>query len=349
MNVCIMDVFNLLNEEGNYVFPIKDYKRIGRKVEDNFNMFEKVERSLTPFKLVVNKERLNLSIQNKFQGHVKLNPISAKKVDLPKKIQSNIFRNKTIVKDGELNIEELEMIINTKTYLQLKRLGINMVEMKNDTQYEGYHITLNFKGLKLIDNKYKKYTLDSIMESSKEMFILEAKQKVVNTLLKLLPEKDAIPGYNDEQIELLKEYGLDKNLNYKGIDNEVKAIKETYSSKVIEFKVKGCSGLPKLDDVLQRSIDGKKLNLGQQTMFDYYTEIKTNVGSMNNPSIEEMRLFYNMELKSIKKQLFKIKLNNTITKALMVQSPMQEIALDSSGKYQYKDLVIKEKVKEFEI
>lgn len=343
---CMIDVFTILNEGENYVFPIKNYNRIGKRIEDNFNLFSKNEVSLTPFTLITNKERLNFSIQNRLHGLVKLNPKTAAKVGLPKEIKSNIYRRKTLVKDGELNVESLELLVDTKTYFQLKALGLNIQDLENDTQYPGYHIILDLTKIQLINDNYKNYTMDSIMDNVKETFILEAKQKVVNSLLKSFA-KESIPGFTEEQIEVLEEHGLDKNLKYIGVDNEEKEAEEEYSSKIIEFKIKGCGSLSSLNDVLKRVSENKKLNLGAQTMHDYYVQLKGKLVEMPDASEDDIKAYYDGELKSIKAQLFRLRLKSTIIKATMIQSPIDELAMETNSEYKYKDLTISQTIKTF--
>ena len=115
---CIMDLLGILQNEDAYYVPfsknVDEYKRISRKTEDSFDVFSKTtDEVLVPFNnFVYNKEHLNLSILVTIPGKVKLNPRSAKSVDLPTEIDSRIFRAYTIIKDGTLNMKSIEVLIS---------------------------------------------------------------------------------------------------------------------------------------------------------------------------------------------------------------------------------------------
>src|SRR5699024_10559026 len=92
---CLMDLLELLAKGDNFYLPLdsKDYNRIGLKTTDEFNLFEKTEDVPSAFSnLVFNSKHMNISIRYMIKGKVKLNPIEAKKNDLEKVIDSQIYR-----------------------------------------------------------------------------------------------------------------------------------------------------------------------------------------------------------------------------------------------------------------
>lgn len=347
-NLCIVDLLTILDEGESYIFNIKNYSRIGNKTVDNFNLFLKNDSILSKFNLVVNKDRLNFSVRTIIYGNVKINPITAKRVGLPKIINSKLFKTYTIVKDGKLNVDELELIINNRTYLLFKNSNINMEELDNNTEYFGHHVIISLKGLPLIDDKYNKYNYDDILSLNKELKELEAQQKVVNYFIKKLKEtkeETIIEGFNEEQTLILKEHGLDDNLTYIGIDPEIKEAKETYEGKIIEFKIKNYSSIPSVQNVLKRHDEHKPLNPISNLMLDYFLILKEN--SKNILDYDKLLSFYNIELKDIKSRILKLKIKNIIIKSLLMDSGNEELAIDSDTKIKYNELTIEKTLKTF--
>lgn len=344
----VLEVLNILNDGENYLVKVNNYNRISNKSVDEFDMFERNAISVpTPFELMGNENRLNISLQNKIYGIVKINPIQARKVGLSNTINSSmIYRNKTVIRDGKLNVEELELIVDTQTYLLLKKNNINFKQLENDTTYPGFKIILNLVGLPII-NATNNISLDEILENVNSINVLKAKQKVLNSLIKELPkEEEAIPGFTEEQTQLLKEYGLNEKLQYIGIENKTNETEEVYDGEIIEFKVKG-SSMNSFKKVLERIKENKKLNKLDQIQYDFYNDIKDKVKMMGLTDVEDLKMFYKSELKKIKGQLFSIKMRNTIIKIEFINSEISEVAFDSDNTFSYNGLVIVRKEEKF--
>jgi len=127
---CVMDVLTFLQTGDSFYIPfsknIDGYKRIGRKASEEINYFTKSEKEVrVPFNdFVHNKEHMNLSIRICMDGHVTLNPKRAKATGLPATIDSCIYRNHTIIKDGNLNIKKIEVLLTEKDYALCSANGI---------------------------------------------------------------------------------------------------------------------------------------------------------------------------------------------------------------------------------
>lgn len=337
----LLDVLKVLNEGENYLIKIDNYNNIGCEIRDNFNLFQRNEIPVpTPFELVGNDNRINLSVNNKVYGQVKINPIQAKKVGLPSIINGPmIYNRKTIIKDGELNIKTMDLIVDIKTYMTLKNNNIKFEEFANTTSYPGNIIKLDLTTLS-IKNVKTNFTMDEIIKNVENINSLKAKQKVLNTLLANLP-KDNIQqfaGFTPEQTELLKEHGLDSNLTYIGVDNEI-IEKEQYISEVLEFKLKG-SSMSAFSEVLNRVNNNKPLNKLDTIQYEYYNELNYLMEQIQIINDEDKKQYLQDQLKNIKGQLFNLRLRNVMIKLELFNSPIREMALENDSAYVYNGLKI---------
>jgi len=319
-----MDIVNLLkilNKGDNEIYDIENYNHIGAKVNDEFNMFVKnKEKSITKFSLITNKERLNLSVQIKTFGDVKMNPIQAKRNNLPKVIHNVVkYNNKTIIKDNQLNINKIELLIDNKTYVLLHEY-VNKINVINNK----HHVKIDLKKLPIYT--FNKNDMINIKENTLNQFHLEIKQKVLRDILKTLPKPSIY--HKEEQQNLLSDYGLTNNLEYKGIDNE-KETKTKYKADTINFKLKGCSTLPNMKKINEKNEKNKKLTENEKYMQNYSIEILNCFD--NNDSDEIKYLILNDKLSEIKSQLYKTKLKNELFRFAITYNN-SELAIDDDDK-----------------
>lgn len=336
----VIDILNILSGGENYLIKVNNYNRITNDVVDEFNLFERKEIPVpTPFKMSASESRVNISIQNKIYGEVKLNPRQAARVGLPSVIQTGpIYKSKTIIRDGKLNCSNLDLIVDLQTCLKLTKYNVPFTRIEYKTTQPGICINIDLNGLDIIDHKSGEVSLDNILDNIESMNILKAKQKVINALIKdISVVEDTIPGFSKEQTELLLDHGLDCNLQYIGVANKIKETVETYTGDVVNFKVKG-STMSSFSKVLERVKDGKKLNELDTVQFNYYNELQQKLNIFKNN--DDILFTLNSELSFIKGQLSRLKMKNVLTKMLIINSPVSEMAFDTTQPIQYKGLTI---------
>jgi hypothetical protein len=290
----VMDLLKLLANGENYYVPLSssEYNRIGLKVTDSFNLFkanpdQKVMSPINEF--IFNAKHLNISMRYMVNGTVALNPIEAKKLEMPKEVDSRIYRTQTIIKDGQLNVTELKTVVDKDTYSRLMRMHaegiINLKELVKElnTNFKGeaeegqmaienLDVTFDLTAIPVINRMYAKLsTPENILETVKEIYILKARQKVFKYFADKIKAKsyankktEAFTSYNADQIRLLESHGLNSKLDYQGVGLEKAEKNENdfYESRLLEFTLKGWSSLPKVDEV----IDGKKKNAPAEAM-----------------------------------------------------------------------------------
>lgn len=344
-HVCVMDILNILCSDDNYYIPTKNYKRIGEKTVDEFNLFEKTGDGITAFnELTYNKKMMNVSVLFKVDGHVNLNPVQAKKLSMPNKIDSRIYRNHTIIKDGNLNIPVIEAKITLDTVTDI----VNLEEMWNvniiDNIYGNENhanVTLLLNNLPVINKTYIKESnsLENILNVVKTTKLREIEQKVVKYYINQLKEDNkellkegVLKDYTVEQIDFLKEHGLDGKLNYGGVSRTVDSgEKDFYEAKVLEYQIKGWATIPSVNDAIKKGDTSKKdpkkkVNAVISYMYAY-----------NNALPKDDINYLNTKLESIKKELYMLRSRLFINKLakVLTGSWYTGLEVDKKGNYLY--------------
>jgi hypothetical protein len=368
--LCVMDVLKVLVKGDTYYTPAKNYNKITAAKEDTFNLFKANPGDvLTPLnELIFNEDKLNLSLRSKIAGTVKINPKEAQKVGLEKEVKSQIYRNQSLIKDGNLNMEEITIVMDETTYTELISMELKetngevpdttiMIKCQEEYTYnnkEYRKVTLNFAEIPVINRTYIKAKTSDVLGNVLETLTLEACQKVINSLIKELKanngdllKEGSFGILTEEQIEVLKNHGLDKSLNYNGVNNEkVETEKiDFYEARSLAFQLKGTASLPSIKDVDKKITAGKNLNLGDQLVnkyFQYYSSIKTGDDLADKKTLESL-------LKEVKGKLMdkRIELNCLKMAKVLTGDWFDSVEQNDKGDYLYqegdKTLVIKAK------
>lgn len=302
---CVMDLFRILQDSENcYYVPfsknVEQYKRIGIKTESEMeNLFSySSEEVLIPFSdFVFNESELNLSIRMRINGTTKINPITAKRVGLEKEQESHIFRNHTLIKNGQLNIKQIEVYVKQITMsfdigVLLKNICCNENYIPNNNPENSYKsYILDLAKLPIINDLYleKSNDVENIYTKAKQLEFFKARQKVLNYFISKAEESNVaniktnkFKDFNKEQIQVLQEHGLNDNFTYNPVgyvakSDEVKANLDFYIAKSISFDIKGLSSLPSIPDAIKsyyKNTNNKKpLTLANRIIVENYKDI----------------------------------------------------------------------------
>jgi hypothetical protein len=269
------DTYNVIDFLGELTrvpctyIPVENYNRIGKKVVDEFNLFRKnpeIQPSSHMEELVFNEKKLNVSIRYLIHGFVDINPRQASKVGLETSYPTKMYRMQTIIKDGTLNIPQINVKISDS---DLCFLSDEAKKMFNSYNKEKDYYVIDLTKLPITNRKYSDMTIEEVLNSTKALVMWKSKLKAIKTLIE---KDDSIKYYENsntcieftpEQIEVLKEHGLNNKLEYIGVAN--KTVKnedgDFYEARQIEFAIKGCSSIPKITDSIKKKENGKKLNI----------------------------------------------------------------------------------------
>lgn len=293
--LCVMDVLGTLSGSDNcFYIPfgenVAKYNRTTRKTVDEFNLFTRTDKEVrAPFSdFVYNKKFMNLSIRFTVPGTVALNPVAAKRVGLPVKVDSSIWRNHSIITDGVLNTKNIEVLLDDATFHGVMDKDFCVV-IGTDGDY--FRCVLELDKLPVINRSYINNSTDikAVFDNTLEIIHLEARQKVlkwhtdkVYDALSIAKKEAAFKEYTMDQIRVLEEHGLDKNMNYKGVANKTATAAESdsYETRTMEFYIKGCSSLPKIDDVIKKIGGTKPLTTVQKIVADELELVRDGVADL---------------------------------------------------------------------
>lgn len=282
---CLMDILEIIcsDNENKYYSDASPYSRVGRKVTDEFNMFHKNpdDNGLRDINdIVFNEKKLNVSIRFRVPGYVSINPKQAKEVSLDKNVPCIIYRTHTIVKDGNLNIDYLNVKINQSTMDKISKLGVDGLFKKVDVDLSDkmYDAVLDLNTIPVTNVLYDNMKTEEIFEMVNRLTVIKGYMKAVKYFLS---EKSPfnkktsykVESYTEEQIKLLEQYGIDKDRVYRGIANKTPKVDECdfYMSRTVEFVLKGFSSLSSVEKVLNNQ--DKKGDIYLKEGIDYVKDM----------------------------------------------------------------------------
>ncbi|QIG69790.1 Von Willebrand factor type A domain-containing protein [Rhizobium phage RHph_I46] len=325
---CLIDLFKLFFEDGRVSYVpfsenVKSYERINRKSEDKYNVFKAdQEEVVTPVRdFVWNKDLLNLSIQFSINGVVELNPKAAKNVGLDPEFKTKIFRNHTIVKDGQLNMDKAEFIVPLEVVNKFKneKIKYKVISQYHDEDYENdlLRVVFELKSIPIINRLYidNSVNLDELCGYTIEIAKHEAELKVLNSIFDKVVDSnarfsktDAFKTYTAEQIAVLEEHGISKQGWYNGVQVERAKAEDSdsYEARTLSFYVKGASSLPTNAD-FEKMLTGKKEpNVPGKMMIQAYNLLEVDAENeglnLGKPTVKLVE-FLDSKIKNTKKTL----------------------------------------------
>jgi hypothetical protein len=263
---------DLTSDEQNLFYPYHSafaYERIGAAREANdeevrFHIGDK-SKGYHINGLVYAEDRPNVSIRVKVDGYVKL-PAS-RPVVLPETIDSFIYRNYTIIKDGILHTRKLPLSLAEATFAKLQANGL----LAGETWAAGKVFVLEFPKVPVINRKMVKgTTAKDTFQAVVDLAFLKGAQKVFNDWRdRIAPKTSAkfVVLYGEVGTEYLKTAGV---TDYNGFNPPSKTVKsgDFYMAKELKIAIKGLSSLPKVIDV-ENALDAKKkLKISEFVMTD---------------------------------------------------------------------------------
>jgi hypothetical protein len=346
--VCLASLLEVFDKNGDKYIPIpmERYKRIGKKIKDNYNVFtaDKSYKLQANFKdLVFNKERLNISIRYEIPGFVKVNPRQARSVGFSSNVfKAKIFREQTIIKDGDINVDKFKVLASKETlkYLQgLEVRGLVNILEDNEYLYKDYTlIELDVSKIPVLNRSYiiKSDSLSNILDLCRGQVEAEIKQKTLKFFVsKLRCSSTKGIRYSAEQVKLLSDYGLDHSGVYRGVDNVLQdeVNENQHLWRIFEFYLKGFSKLPKVESVIKKLQEGSEsFNGPEKIMAEYINYLRHCKYDTCSVKLSKLLEEQKAVIRNSTRCLAMIKLAKTLTGGWW-----KEIKEDSSGKYTYNE------------
>ena len=342
---CVFDLLLTLSQTDAFMFThsklVKGYQSRGAKVSDDGELFVATGEATAKFSsLAFTAGRLNVNIKSAQQGIVSLNPKSAKRVGLPTTQTCWQHRDRTIVYDGVVNMEQMHIGgVSEPLYFELVTTGYKLDPVAG-TNNE-YVLSLPNT---IFNRKYLKFdssiaTTNLLCEKLKRSFVLQAEQKVLNSKVKELDVKKGIyASLTDEQIQVLAEHGVNSSGNYTSINGAKPEYTDVNMVKSVSIGVTGVmsSGkvsLPSIADAMKG-----KPTASKQLMLDAIAKY----ASIEQDAVEGV-------LKQIKKELDAVKQEIWLISVVVVGSGKTFEGLDSDNKIVYDGLTYKIEPKYIEI
>lgn len=222
--------------------------------------------------LKFDEDRPNISILVKRPGKVSLPPND---YGFDGSIDSFIWRNYTIVKDGIVNVKKLPLILSKSTYDLLTQVGVIDEPFK-----VGKTFVIDTTKFPVINRGMATPTKASdLFTKCFQLYQLRAIQKVMNSKI----EKPAFGQnfaslYGEEGAAFLKNLGISEGgFSPKTVKGESV---DAYISKVLEVKLSGLSSIPTVDAVEKAIAANKTLTPSQKVLSDAinYVESVTDIG-----------------------------------------------------------------------
>lgn len=312
---CLLDLIGLLSKSKNNKYIVSNnYKRIGRVAVDENNIFKSNgERAISPiYNVAFNKKNLNVSIGFTINGTVDVPVEDATRVGLPTAYPCKIFRNHTIIKDGNLNMDEITVIVNGKTYDAIKKdypASIKNVEYGPD----GTELVLDLTQIPIINGTYGKATIE-------ELFELVCHENKLMAEIKLA--KAMTPGrsestyekteFSEDQAAVLESLHI-KNGIYNGFGMKVASVEDSdfYMSRCFESTLKGFSTISSIISDESGIPDIPKNKKGEYKTGDLYMveALKTYKDYKSETKLEGLTA----ELAEVRSKIAAIKIAKTLT------------------------------------
>lgn len=279
--------------------------------------------------LVFNESRPNVSIQVVKHGFVEIPEEKATEFGITNKIDTHVFRNYTIIKDGILNMKVLPVYLDEDTFNKLKEESVVEGNYSKEDVY-----LLDLTKLPLINrNMVKSVSAKEFFESHLNLEKLKAKQKVFKHYLNLVaPKKQAklLDLYGENATKWLESIGIKDYGFAPKVTSEKSG--DFYYSKELNVKIAGLSSLPSIKAVTDKMAKGSKLTLADNLMIEAINEYEAFVNSsmVQNSSAKDslIETWLEAETKATisKVRELQYKLNQVLYSIVVGQSWFKEFA-----------------------
>lgn len=350
----VFDVLQTLSDQNVTLIPFHDvkvsskmdaarekftseYKRTTRKVTDSENVFTKNPGGTkSPLNaLVFSEDRLNINVRFTIDGTIKLNHQSAKRVGLDQTHPAFLWRNFSIVKDGQLNTPVIEILTNAdQDDLRMELQGINdkyrgFIRYSESTADGEVFFILDLNKIPFVrSNTLEEISASELVDRTVRINDLEVKQKAIKIVIDENQSKTTavqkvgqFKSLTKEQIQVLTDHGIRHDGSYSGVHNEAPKVGDldSYETREVYTYVSGFSSLPSANAIQKKLDSGKKLTTSEQAVHDALVEVRKSIGTKKPAAavkfLTEQLQGVRRELLTIRKELSMIKLTTLLNNA----------------------------------
>jgi hypothetical protein len=262
-------LMDLADTEGNFLHishPEFSYSAIGGKretVADEggfkpvFSSKEgEVKAAISTLKF--DEDRPNVSILTRREGSVSL---PKNELGFGESVDSFIWRNYAIIRDGIVNVKKLPVVLTKATYDLLKQNGIHLEPFKVNTTY-----VIDVSGMPVINRSMAApVTAKDMFTWQFDLYKLRVSQKILNSRIEK-PEfsEDFAKKYGEDGAAFLKQYGVTPG-GFSPKTTKGESV-DAYVAKALEISLSGLNSIPKISDVEADIAAGKNLTPAKQVV-----------------------------------------------------------------------------------
>lgn len=262
-------LMDLADTEGNFLHishPEFSYSAIGGKretVADEggfkpvFSSKEgEVKAAISTLKF--DEDRPNVSILTRREGSVSL---PKNDLGFGESVDSFIWRNYAIIRDGIVNVKKLPVVLTKATYDLLKQNGIPLEPFKVNTTY-----VIDVSGMPVINRSMAApVTAKDMFTWQFDLYKLRVSQKILNSRIEK-PEfsEDFAKKYGEDGAAFLKQYGVTPG-GFSPKTTKGESV-DAYVAKALEISLSGLNSIPKISDVEADIAAGKNLTPAKQVV-----------------------------------------------------------------------------------
>ncbi len=281
--LCVLDLLQALAEDKKVLCHLNDkefeYKRIGKILTqtDGSKIIYPEDINAKPSKLVMNEERLNVSLSTNYKAHVPIdatmfttNPFTAdhlKKLGLKDgyKQAVTVFRTYNIIADGVLQTKKLVVSKIGKKFI--KKFS-KILSLRDDGRY-----VLDISSLPIINKSYgSNMSATRLANLAWKQHVLQDRCAVLRSIIKTLNLQDTTEPIDASVADFLKEHCYIKNGSY---SPPVKYSEGNDVYKAYSFKI-SIDGFSKASasSVIKKILENKKVTQRESIIEYYYNQYK---------------------------------------------------------------------------
>lgn len=283
----------------------REAEKLAKEITGSLATFEPKDKSqgYPITNLTFNETRANVSLQITVPGTVKF-PANDLGLDI---VEAVIIRNYTIVKDGILNMTELPIKVGG---LRNKLEKLDLLTPIGD----GIEL-LDFSQLPIITKRQtSKISANELAKLEVELLKMRFNRKVISYFIDTLPKplSDRIAkGYTVDQINYMKSMGMRGGI-FSPLTERIES-GDFYLAPNLETKIEKFSAIPKVEDVLTKIAEGKKMTPSADLMKFYIEQCQSTIkNSSPKAAYDALNLIYDQLNAQIKHFIRTIAVNKFI-------------------------------------
>lgn len=260
--------------------------------------FVATDKTASVNNIVFNSSRPNISINTVLHGIIPVPSNVRDAYALPEHLQSKIYRNYTLVRDGILNVKNLPMYIDESAIATFDLMGVKYKHMHTTPKGRAY-IDLDLSSVPLVNRAMtKNLSGQEFALNHVKLLEMKAHQKVLKHIRDDLVGAVNVRGlaemYGDSAAAYLSSVGI-RDYGFSPKSTKVEST-DVYMSKELVVSIRGASSIPSISAVEKKIAGGKKLNAVDKMIRDALEKYTAELSVM---SVNDQMAYIDAEAKRV--------------------------------------------------